>query len=271
MLIRLLSLIRFHLDCLMAYFRPGAQWTAGTPFHLLRQAGYYFSNECYGFFIYGAESLAFLGKGKVRAVDRALNLRYFRPSQFMLALREGLKVEKPETLYRLTYGETTWFGIDAALKAVNATPEDVFYDLGCGTGRNVFYANLVKGMNATGIDLLPTFVRNGQALVEQFKLENIRFLEQNIFTTNLREATVVYITANCFDAETMGLLVKRLEDLQPGARVISTHRPIPSPHLQVTGQQMLPFSWGVDKMVYQQVVASPAGAETADAQAAQAR
>lgn len=257
MLIRLFSLLRFHIDCLLAYFKPGARWSPATPFHMLRQAGYYFANECYCWFVYSAEALAFLGKPKLRAVDRALNKRYFYPSQFMLALREGLRVERPETLYRLTYGETTWFGIRSALKAVGATSTDVFYDLGCGTGRNVFYAHLVHGMKAIGIDLLPSFVQHGQAIVKEFTLTNIEFREQNIFATDLREASIVYITANCFDAETMTQLVNRLNDLKPGARVISTHRTIPSPRLKVTGQQRVPFSWGVDALFFQ-VVAEPA-------------
>lgn len=251
--IRLLSLFRFHLECLKAYFRPGTKWTPGLLLRMLRQAGYYFANECYGFFIYSAESLAFMGMRRLQAVDAELNKRYFFPSQFMLALREGLKIEKPETLYRLTYGETTFFGIRAALKAVGVKAGDVFYDLGCGTGRNVFYTAVVHDLPCLGIDLLPTFVSTGNAVAQQFKLENATFLEQNIFVTDLSPATIVYITANCFDAETMGLLVKRLEDLRPGARVISTHRPIPSPRLKVTGHQRLPFSWGVDKMYYQVV------------------
>lgn len=253
MLIRLISLLRFHLDCLLAYFRPGARWSAATPFYMLRQAGYYFANECYCWFIYSAEALAFLNQTRLRAVDRALNKRYFYPSQFMLALREGLKVERPETLYRLTYGETTWFGIRTALKAVNASSQDVFYDLGCGTGRNVFFAHLIYGMKALGVDLLPSFVNHAQAVTQEFGLQNVTFLEQNIFHTDLSEASIVYITANCYDAETMAHLVTRLNDLKPGARVISTHRTIPHPRLKVIGHQRVPFSWGVDQMYFQLV------------------
>lgn len=253
MLIRLVSLFKFHLDCLKVYFRPGVQWNPQKVLHFLRQCFYYFANECYGWFIYSAETLAFMRYGHLRLVDKALNRRYFYPSQFMLALREGLKIEKPETLYRLTYGETTWFGISQALKAVEAKPTDVFYDLGCGTGRNVFFANLMYEMPATGIDLLPSFVRNGNELVQACGLKDVEFIEKNIFDCDLRQATIVYITANCYDAETMPLLVKRLEDLPPGARVISTHRPIPSPRLTNISYQLLPFSWGVDKMYYHQV------------------
>ncbi|HEY9842323.1 MAG TPA: methyltransferase domain-containing protein [Candidatus Obscuribacterales bacterium] len=257
MLIRLLSLFRFHLECLGMYFRPGVKWSPATVFHVLRQAGYYFANECYGAFIYGAESLVFIGQRRLKTVDHALNLRYFHPSQFMLALREGLRIEKPETIYRLTYGETTFFGIRAALKAVGAKSGEVFYDLGCGTGRNVFYAAVACGMQAVGIDLLPSFVNNGKALATQFDLKDVSFLEQNIFVTDLKSADVVYITANCYDAETMPQLVKRLDDLRPGARVISTHRSIPSPRLRILRHQLLPFSWGVDKMFYQVVKDQP--------------
>jgi len=252
-LLKLLSLARFQLDCLLAYFKPGARWQLNTPLRLLVRAAYYFCNWCYCLFIFSAEALAFAGQRRLKTVDKALYRRYFYPNQFWIALSEGLKVERPETLYRLTYGETTWFGIRAALKAVKAGPEDVFYDLGCGTGRNVFYAHLSYGMRAVGVDLLESFVRYAREVAAECQLTGTEFLQQNIFATDLSAATIVYITANCFDAQTMAQLVQRLEDLQPGTRVISTHRTLPSPRLQVTGSQRLPFSWGVDWVYYQVV------------------
>lgn len=255
MLIRLISLFRFHLDCLKVYFRKGVKWDALTLARFLRQCFYYFANETYCWFVYSAEALRFMALGQLKQIDKALNLKYVYPSQFMLALREGLKVEKPETLYRLTYGETTWFGINTALKAVEATSKDVFYDLGCGTGRNVFFANQVFGMQATGIDLLPSFVKYATEVARQYQLNQVHFLEQNIFESDLSQATIVYITANCYDAQTMPLLVERLNALPVEARVISTHRAIPSPRLKVTAYQLVPFSWGVDKLFYHSVVA----------------
>lgn len=249
-----ISLAWFYVDCILAYFKPSTRWTARTPLNLLTRMAFYFCNWCYFFFLTAAESLAFLPKTRLNQVDRSLYRRYFHPSQFWLALREGLKIEGPETLYRLTYGETSWFAIRAILKQLNAQPEDVFYDLGCGTGRNVFYANLTYGMKAVGIDLLPSFVHYGNAVVQEQGLENIHFVEQDIFKTPLQEATLVYVTANCFDAQTMGYLVQRLQDLPVGARLVSTHRPIQAPNLQVIGSQRLPFTWGVDRVYYHQVV-----------------
>lgn len=252
-MLKLLSLARFQLDCLLAYFKPGARWQLTTPLRMLRQAFYYFCNWSYCLFIYTAEALAFAGQKQLKAVDKVLYRHYFYPNQFWIALSEGLKVERPETLYRLTYGETTWFGIRAALKAVQATPEDVFYDLGCGTGRNVFYARIAGGMQAVGVDLLTSFVKYGQQTASACQLDGVAFKQQDIFKTPLQAASIVYVTANCYDAETMPRLVERLNDLPAGARVISTHRPIPSPRLQVLGSQRLPFSWGVDWMYYHRV------------------
>lgn len=250
---KLLSLSLFHWKCLSAYFRPGARWTMGTPFHILQRLGYYFSNWCYSLFVYTAEALRFMAYRRLKRVDSQLFRHYFYPNQFWIALTEGLKVEAPETLYRLTYGETTWFGIDAMLKKVKAGPHDVFYDLGCGTGRNVFFASIVYGMQAVGVDLLTSFVTFASQTAAENKLSQTRFLQQNIFETPLQAASIVFVTANCYDQQTMPLLVKRFEDLRPGTRVISTHRSIPSPRLTVTGSQRLPFSWGVDRVYYHEV------------------
>lgn len=199
--------------------------------------------------------LAFAGHGQLRAQDRALYKRYRFPNQFWIALTEGLKVERPETLYRLTYGETSWFGIRSALKAVNAGADDVFYDLGCGTGRNVFFARIEYGMQAVGIDLLPTFVNHANAVVQELGLDRVSFREQDAFKTDLRPATIVYVTANCFDQECLDKLYQTLASLPLGARVISTARPLATPILRVTGSQRMFFSWGLDRVFYHERVA----------------
>lgn len=247
------SLAWFYLDCVLAYFKPSTRWTRRTPLNLLTRIAFYFCNWCYFLFLTTAETVAFAFASRLNQVDRALYRRYFHPSQFWLALREGLKIEGPETLYRLTYGETSWFAIRAILKRLQARPDDVFYDLGCGTGRNVFYAHVTYGMQAVGIDLLPSFVHHGNAVAQEQNLSGVSFLEQDIFKTPLHQATLVYVTANCFDAQTLGYLVQRLQDLPVGARLVSTHRPIVAPNLAVTGMQRLPFTWGVDRVYYHEV------------------
>lgn len=250
MLIKLISLAGFYLRCLRAYFRPGYRWNLGTFWSFFSRALIYFCNWCYFLFLNTAEYLLHLGHPALLASERLLARAYLNPSQFWIALTEGVRITGPETLYRLTYGETSWFGIGASLRLVQATAQDVFYDLGCGTGRNVFFAQAEYGMKAVGIDLIPQFVSTAQEIVQQLNLQGITFLQQNIFDTPLHEATIVYVTANCLDQEWLDRLILRLRDLPVGARVISTARAIPSPELQLQYTQKQFFSWGLDTVYF---------------------
>lgn len=249
MLRKSVALALFYRDCGLAYFRSKTPWTPAKTRDFLVRMFYYGCNWNYGLFLNFFEAMAMMGHPLLKQIDRALQQSYFYPSQFWIALQEGLKIE-PEKLYRLTYGETSWLGIARVLKAVAAKPEDVFYDLGCGTGRNLFYAHAVYGMKAVGLDLIPTFVRTGNQIAQDYNLTPLQFIQTNAFHHNIQEASIVYVTANCYDQECMDLLIMRLRDLKPGARVISTARPIPSPELQITGYERLFFTWGMDKVYY---------------------
>lgn len=248
--IKLLSLAGFYLRCLQAYFKPGCRWNLSTCGSFLLRALIYFCNWCYFLFLNTAEYLWHLGHPALLASERRLAKAYVNPSQFWIALSEGLRIMGPEKLYRLTYGETSWFGIGTSLRTVQATTQDVFYDLGCGTGRNVFFAHAEYGMKAVGIELIPQFVATAQRIVQELNLQGIEFRLQNIFDTPLHEATIVYVTANCLDQEWLERLILRLRDLPLGARVISTARAIPSPELQLLYTQKQFFSWGLDTVYF---------------------
>jgi SAM-dependent methyltransferase len=253
--IKLLSLAGFYLSCLQAYFRPGYRWNLATPLSFFSRAAIYFCNWCYFFFLNSTEFINLITRPKLLKIESDLAKAYLYPSQFWIALTEGVKITGPETLYRLTYGETSLFGIAASLKAVGATSQDIFYDLGCGTGRNVFFAHATYGMKAVGIDLIEPFVRHAQQIVEKQELQQLEFRHQNIFEIDLSEATIVYVTANCLDQEWLSRLVQRLQDLPLGAWVISTARPIPSPELKLLFKQKQFFSWGLDTVYMHQKVA----------------
>lgn len=249
MLKKSIALALFYRDCGLAYFRSKTPWTVAKMRDFVTRMFYYSCNWCYGLFLNFFEAVGMASQPLLVQIDKALQHTYFYPSQFWIALQEGIKIE-PEKLYRLTYGETSWLGIARVLKAVGAKSDDVFFDLGCGTGRNVFYAHAVYGMKAVGIDLIPTFVRQGNHIAQTCGLSDVQFIQTNAFHYNIQQASIVYVTANCYDQECMDLLIKRLQDLKAGARVISTARPIPSPELIMTGYERLFFTWGMDKVYY---------------------
>jgi SAM-dependent methyltransferase len=103
------------------------------------------------------------------------------------------------------------------LAAVGAA--DVVYDLGCGDGRIVIAAAR-RGARAVCIDLDPRRIAEARANAAREGVgERIRFLQQDLLESDLREATVVMLFLS---AEMNRRLRPKLErELTPGARVVS--------------------------------------------------
>jgi SAM-dependent methyltransferase len=108
----------------------------------------------------------------------------------------------------------------AMLRAAKVGPEDVLYDLGCGDGRIVVTAAQQFGARATGVDLDPQRLSEAQANARRAGVTGrVRFLQQDLFETELRDATVV--TLYLLPKVNLRLRPRLLRDLQPGARVVS--------------------------------------------------
>ena len=65
----------------------------------------------------------------------------------------------PNGHFSSTYGEITFTGMRAILKAMNKlspfTPDSVFVDIGCGIGLPVFHAALAYDIHSVGYEVLP--------------------------------------------------------------------------------------------------------------------
>lgn len=110
--------------------------------------------------------------------------------------------------------------VDAMLKAARIGKNDVLYDLGSGDGRIPITAAKVYGARAVGIEIDPQRILEANANLKVAGVGNrVRFLNQDLFTTDLREATVV--TLYLLPAINLKLIPKLNAELKPGTRVIS--------------------------------------------------
>lgn len=104
-------------------------------------------------------------------------------------------------------------------KVSQIKPGEVFYDLGCGDGRTVFYMAEL-GAKATGIELswpLYFFCR-----IKKFFYPNSKavFVWGNLFNQNLSAADVVYFFG--MPEKIQKKIIPKLKaELKPGARVVS--------------------------------------------------
>jgi predicted O-methyltransferase YrrM len=110
--------------------------------------------------------------------------------------------------------------VDAMLKLAKVTKNDVIYDLGSGDGRIPITAAKTYGARATGIDIDPQRIKEATENLKTAGVgDRVRFLNQDLFTTNISEATVV--TLYLLPSLNVKLLPKLNKELKPGTRIVS--------------------------------------------------
>jgi predicted RNA methylase len=106
------------------------------------------------------------------------------------------------------------------LKLAKVGPNDVVYDLGSGDGRLPITAARTYGARGVGIDIDPQRIREAEANLKEAGVgDRVRFLNTDLFTADISEATVV--TLYLLPALNLKLLPKLNKELRPGTRIVS--------------------------------------------------
>ena len=111
--------------------------------------------------------------------------------------------------------------VEAMLKLAKVGPNDIVYDLGSGDGRIPIAAvQTFKARSAVGIDIDPQRIREAnENLAKAGVGDRVRFLNQDLFTTPIGEASVV--TLYLLQSLNEKLMPKLQKELKPGSRVVS--------------------------------------------------
>jgi protein-L-isoaspartate O-methyltransferase len=106
------------------------------------------------------------------------------------------------------------------LQIAQVGPHDMVYDLGAGDGRIAIAAARQFGARAVGVELDPERIKEAKANAEQAGVsDRVRFLQQDLFTADISEATVV--TLFLTPALNLRLRPKLWSELKPGTRVVA--------------------------------------------------
>ena len=125
----------------------------------------------------------------------------------------------------LIYVPTPQNIVDKMLEVAKVTKDDYVFDLGSGDGRIPITAAKVYGARAVGIDIDPERIRDANenlkmsAASDRTILSRVKFLNQDLFTTDISDATVV--TLYLLPSLNIKLLPKLNKELKPGTRVVS--------------------------------------------------
>ena len=159
------------------------------------------------------------------------------------------------------YGEIPYDSAAHILDDLNLSRQDVFYDLGSGVGKLVLQAYLTTPVRrSVGIELSATRWNIAESCRKQAVADDhiisgrdLAFLNQNILTTNLPDATICFISGITFPPSLIQSLMDRLSSLDRELKVISV-LPLPA-HKQfmLIKTYTLPMSWapeGVEVCLY---------------------
>jgi 2-polyprenyl-3-methyl-5-hydroxy-6-metoxy-1,4-benzoquinol methylase len=127
--------------------------------------------------------------------------------------QEGLR--QPDVIYVPTRQSV----VDAMLKVANVKAGDVVYDLGCGDGRIPVSAAKL-GARAVCIDIDPRRTAEANENVKKNNVaDRVRVLNQDLFTTDISEATVVSLYL--LPSLNLKLRPTLWRTLKPGTRIVS--------------------------------------------------
>jgi precorrin-6B methylase 2 len=131
------------------------------------------------------------------------------------AQQAGVKLRDPDVIYVPTPQEV----VDAMLAMANVTANDVVYDLGSGDGRIPITAAQKYGARAVGIDINPQRIQEANENLAKAGVGNkVKFLNQDLFETDISEATVVTL----YLLPSLNLkLMPTLKKMKPGTRIVS--------------------------------------------------
>jgi SAM-dependent methyltransferase len=133
-----------------------------------------------------------------------------QPTSATTSLRE------PDVRYEPTSPDV----VQVMFRLANVKAGEVVYDLGCGDGRIVITAVREFGARGVCVDIDPQRIAESRENARAAGVtENIRFLNQDLFETDVREASVVMLFLS--PELNLRLRPKLLRELNPGARIVS--------------------------------------------------
>jgi ribosomal protein L11 methylase PrmA len=153
------------------------------------------------------------------------------------------KITPPEA--DVPYVATPQEVVDKMLELAEIKKGDVVYDLGCGDGRIVVTAARKYGVKGVGFDMNPECIKDSLANAKANQVEHlVTFKEADIFTLDLREASVVTLY---LWPEVNARLMPQLEKLRPGSRIVSHDYNMPGAKpaqvYKMTGEYARKESW----------------------------
>jgi len=152
------------------------------------------------------------------------------------------------------YGEIDFLSFFTILERANPASQDIFYDLGSGSGKAVLSAMLFFNVKKSiGIEWLPPLHTQAQQQLEKAmqqdinkeSLQRIQFINDSFLDYDFSDADILYVAATCLSDATWHALINKMTALKPGSRIIVTTKTIQHEQFERVYQGIDLMSWGL--------------------------
>lgn len=155
------------------------------------------------------------------------------------------------------YGETPLTELYTLLIQMNLQKEDCFIDLGCGRGGNVFLVSTLFACKSIGIDVVPLFCKEAKKIAALLP-QPPQFVCEDMSTSDLSEGTVLYFYALCLEDDLFLSMIKKLESLKGGTKIITVSFPLSdySKAFSVLFSKKARYPWGKTDLFVNVIIAN---------------
>lgn len=154
------------------------------------------------------------------------------------------------TSKEFVYGEINFDSFIELVEKIKPNKNDIFYDLGSGTGKPCIAISLVFPIKkAIGIEILNNLWEISNKILENLRTQadiptEIEFRKGNILEEDFSNGTIIFSHATCFEEETMNKLEEKFKLLQPGARIILMTKKLKSSEFVLIEEGEKRMAWG---------------------------
>lgn len=161
------------------------------------------------------------------------------------------------------YGEIDFLSFFSLLEKTAPQPNEVFYDLGSGSGKAVFTAALQYDFSKViGIEFLKSLhsvannnIEKAERIIKTYdryfrstyqqRISTINFNNGNFLDYDISNGDIIFINATCFHYYLWEKIIDSLTLLKPGSRIIVTSKKIQNPSFDLLHQSIEIMSWGL--------------------------
>lgn len=144
------------------------------------------------------------------------------------------------------YGEITFVDFVEILTRTKPQPDEIFYDLGSGTGKAVITASLTFPFSrCIGIEKLKELYDVSEQVKQTSALKNIDFIISDFNDYDFSNGDILYLNSYYFQYQmTNPVFIRKMKALKSGTRLIFVHTPLALPFFELIHQWLYTFTWG---------------------------